>query len=193
MNQKNEDVKENSESSTEKTSEDYVPYSRFKEVNDGFKQTKEVVDSLKSEIETLKNRPAEEEEPLDWKEAESRAVNKAVEKAKAELRKEQEQQAETEKTLEKQFDYLTAMGKKVSPAIRKSILERVLETGNNDVIGYYLEQSKNFETKMQSERQKKEAFIPPTQKSTDNIKNPSFTYAEIHNKSLDDLVSEASI
>ena len=172
---------------------DTVPYTRFKQVIDDKNEMKTKFEILEKEIETLKQQqpPVVEEEPLDWKEAESRAVNKAVSKIEQKVQERADEDRQQELKIERSFEQLTVIGQEITPAIRKAVLTEMIKTGDDDVFGTYLKIKKQLITTEKTEQQIKEGFVPSSEKGPDAGKT-SITYKELRAKSLDDIVEEAS-
>lgn len=173
--------------------ESQVPYSRFKEVIDSRNEFKTDIDTLKGEIEALKQQQPkeEEEEPLDWKEARQKTIDKAVATMEAKQQEIEKVKTIQGRLMEKRFQQLKSMGQDITPAMEKSVLKRLIETSSDDVIGTFLELQATQAKTTKGEQVKKEGFVPPSHKGTVADKD-AFTYKEIRGKSLDELMSEAN-
>ncbi len=176
--------------STEPDEKDPVPYGRFKEVIDEKNQSKSDIETLKTEVQALKDLKTPEEEPADWKEAESRAVNKAVGKVKEEMKITADAETAREDAIEKGFDQIKGLGQEITPEIRKATLENMVKTGE-DVYDSFLKVKQQASKTEQTETQKKEGFVPPSTKGTEGP-GSEIDYKEIKSKSLDQLMEEGS-
>ncbi len=190
------DVKQETTPSVEKTNiEDTVPYSRFKEVIDDKNELKGDLKSLKESIEDLKQQqkpePEPEEEPLDWKEAESRAVDKAVSKIEKKAQEKADADYNQEQVIERSFEQLEEIGQEITPAIKKAVLTKMIETGNSDVFGTYLKIKEQTVKTEKTEIQKKEGFVPPSDKGIVAGKT-GIPYKQLRDTPLDDIVEQAS-
>ena len=177
----------------EKTPEEKgdIPYERFKEVVEEKNQLKTDLETLKGDIDTLKQQqPKEEEtEPSTWKEAEDRAVKRATTQIKDEITQTLEEEREQEKSIEKSFGQLQSMGQEITPEVKKIVLTKMIETGNEDVFGVYLSAKDEIAKVQKGEQIKQEGFIPTSQKGAEAEK-PAFSYQSIHGKSPMDILKE---
>ena len=174
------------DSSTDKTilsKPSDVPYNRFKEVNDELKATRDEVNSLKEAVASLKPKEQEEEyqDPATWKEAEERFLSKAILKVKEEFSKEQKEDLLMEQKLEKTFDNLSALGHEITPSIRKTVYERMIKTGSDDVIATFAQYNQEQTKQQKGQQQRSEGFVPPSRNSS-SVNVPSFSYKDIHGK-----------
>lgn len=193
---KNPDVPQDADPSIEQTKdtvneeERTIPYARFKEINDGYKQTKAELESLKGELETLKtSKPKEEvKEPETWEEVEERAAKRAISQIEAKLKAERQQEAETEKVIEKGFDQLVALGQKITPEVKKQVLEEIVKTGDS-VHDAYLAVKSKIEKKETSDQIKVEGQLPTSKGGED--KHIAIPYKDIHRLSMDQLIARA--
>ncbi|HEC66131.1 MAG TPA: hypothetical protein ENI23_12630 [bacterium] len=188
------DVKQETTPSVEEPNvKDTVPYSRFKEVIDDKNELKGDLKSLKESIEDLKQqqKPEPEEEPLDWKEAESRAVDKAVSRIEKKSQEKADADDKQEQAIERSFEQLEEIGQEITPAIKKAVLTKMIETGNSDVFGTYLKIKEQTVKTEKTEIQKKEGFVPPSDKGTVAGKT-SIPYKQLRDTPLDDIVEQAS-
>ncbi len=170
-----------------------IPYERFKEVIDDKNEMKDNLQTLQQEIETLKQqRPeVEEEEPLDWKEAEKRAVNKAVTKMEESAKKVAEESRKQDQRIEKSFEQLEEIGQKITPDIRRTVLTKMIKTGSKDVLGTYLTIKEQIVKTEKVEQLKKEGFVPSSQKGSVAGK-PGLSYKQLRDTPLDEIVERAS-
>ena len=170
-----------------------VPYSRFKEVIDQKNKMGDDVKFLREEFETFKQRQPEkeEEEPLDWRQAEERAVNKALLAMEKKNKESADKEHQNDLAIEKGFDQLIAMGKEVTPAIKKAVLTKMIQSGDTDVIDTFLSIEKKAEETDKVEQIKKEGAIPSSQKGSEAGKS-NLPYKELRNKSLDEIVEGIS-
>jgi len=173
-------------------SEETVPYERFKEVIEEKNQLKEDLETLKKDVETIKSSQPEpeEKEPTTYEEVEERAVKKAVKQIEKNLSEEKQADIKEEERIEKSFGQLNSMGQKITQAVKKAVLTKMIETGNTDVISTYLEMKELADGKANAEQQKKEGFVPPSHKGTGTPKS-GFNYNEIKGKSLEEIISES--
>ena len=174
------------DSSTDKTilsKPSDVPYNRFKEVNDELKVTRDEVNSLKEAVASLKPKEQEEEyqDPATWKEAEERFLSKAILKVKEEFSKEQKEDLLMEQKLEKTFDNLSALGHEITLFIGKTVYERMIKTGSDDVIATFAQYNQEQTKQQKGQQQRSEGFVPPSYKSS-SVNVPSFSYKDIHGK-----------
>ena len=162
---------------------DAVPYSRFKEVNDELKATRDEVNSLKEAVASLKPKEQEEEyqDPATWKEAEERFTSKALAKMREEFSREQKEELRIEQGLEKTFDHLSELGHKITPEIRKGVYERMIKTGSDDVIATFAQYSQEQTKLEKGQQQRSGGFVPPSRNSS-SVNVPSFSYKDIHGK-----------
>lgn len=165
------------------TPEQNVPYSRFKEVNDTVKSLKEEINQLKTRVPE-----PEEKEPQTWKEVAELAAIKAEQRVKETLSRQQEKESLQEQKIEQNFKVLESLGHKVTPEIRKTILEEMIKTGNDNVIEIYTQKQAQFK----SGQLKREGFVPPTRAGSGTDKTPAWSYKDIRSKSFEDIVAEAS-
>lgn len=169
--------------------QDSVPYHRFKEVIEEKNAYKNDLEKMRADIESLKAVKEPEPEPTTYQEVEERAVKKAMtaferRQAEAEAKERAEEQA-----IETKFDQLKAIGQDINSEIRKAVLAKMVETGNNDVVATFLEVKKSLDKTSKIEKQKKEGFIPPSHKGSPAANG--YSYKEIRNKSLDQIIDEA--
>jgi hypothetical protein len=176
-------------SEDENTLEGPVPYSRFKEVIDEKNSFKTDLDSLKEEIANLKAKePEVEEEPSDWKELKERAVKEALTTfERKQLEKEQKAKEVDNQIADKLAD-LKAIGQEINPQIEKAIYAKLIETGSTDVVKTFLKVKAEMDKKIKTDEIKSNAQTPSSNKGSEA---KSFSYNEIHNKSLDELLAEA--
>ncbi len=188
----NPDEKQETTPSVEETNvKDPVPYSRFKEVIDDKNEMKGDLKSLKESIEDLKQqqKPEPEEEPTDWKEAEKRAVDKAVTKIEKRTQEKADKDYQQERKIERSFEQLKEMGQEITLAIKKAVLTKMIETGDSDVLGTYLKIKEKTAETVKTETQKKEGFVPSSEKAT-AAGTSGMPYKELRSKSLDEIVEE---
>ena len=170
--------------------EGQIPYKRFKEVIDDKNQLKVDLETLREQVTTLQQHKEEEEEeePLDWKEARRRTI----EKTKAEIKEEREKVADAEKRqeaiIDKSFAQLEAVGQEVSQDMKKAVLRKMVETGSNDVFQTYLDVKEKAIKTGKTEQQKKAGFIPPSHKPSEAGKS-TLSYKALRNKPLDDIIA----
>lgn len=165
--------------------ESAIPYYRFKEINDKYKDTKSELQTLKEEIATLKPKE-EEKEPETWREVEERAAKKAISAIESKLNAERQQQSEAEQVIEKGFDQLKALGQKITPEIRKSVLEEIVKTGNS-VHEAFINVKTRTDKKDTSDQIKVEGQLPTSKGNEDN--KISIPYKDIHRLSTDQLIA----
>ena len=181
-------------SEADKTPEgEAVPYSRFKEVIEDKNALKESVETLKEDIKALKQQqpPVEEEEPLDWKEAEKRTVDKAVAKIQGDLKTRAEQDQAQERVIENSFTQLKAMGQEITPDVKKAVLTQMIKSGSEDVFDTYLKIKEQSVKTEKTEEIKKEGFVPPSQKGS-GAGAGGLSYEQRRGMSLDDIVERAA-
>ena len=172
--------------------EEAVPYSRFKEVIADKNALKDDIATLREDIATLKQSqtPAEEDEPIDWKEAEKRTVDKAVAQMKGELNTKAEQDNAQDRAVENSFTQLKAMGQEITPTVKKAVLTEMIKSGNEDVFATYLKLKEQFVKTEKTEEQKKEGFVPSSQKGG-GTGTGGLSYQQLRAMSLDDIVERA--
>jgi len=168
---------------------DSVPYNRFKEVIDEKNSFKTELDMMKQEIESLKAVQEPEPEPTTYQEVEERAVKKAITQFERRQAETQAQDRAREEAIDNKFEQLKDIGQEITPDIRKAVLTKILETGNDDVVAHLLEVKKSLDKTSKAETLKKEGYIPPSHKGSPAAK--SFSYKEIRSKSIDDILAEA--
>lgn len=155
-----------------------VPYERFNEVNAGLKDAKTEIETLKSEMESLKgSQTFEEETPADWKEVSEIASKKAVETIRAERIAEEERETVQEQAIESKFEQLKSLGHEVTDEIRATILKELIKSGTNnpdDVVKIYLKQK---EAGQETERIDESKTVVSKGKGGEQ-KSGEFTYAE---------------
>ncbi len=181
-------------SEAEKTPEgkDTVPYSRFKEVIDDKNELKSDLKILREDIETLQQQQeSKEEEPLDWKEAEKRTIDKAVSKIEKKAQEKADADYDQEQVIERSFEQLKEIGQEITPTIKRAVLTKMIETGNSDVLGTYLKIKEQTVKTEKTEIQKKEGFVPSSDKGIVAGKT-SIPYKQLRGTSLDDIVEQAS-
>ena len=180
------DVK--SDPSTEKP-EQTIPYERFKEVVEERNQDRQTLAQLKEEIETLKTSlpKPEEPEPADWKEVKERAVREAMAKLEEKQAKQRQEEEEQERVIESGFQKLEALGQKITPEIRRSVLTEMVKTGD-DVYDTFLKIKAKTDKTEKVEQLKQEAI--PEGKGTDNTQI-GLTYKQLHSMSIDDIIAKA--
>ena len=167
-----------------------VPYERFQEVIDDKNQFKSDLETLTKEVQGLKDLKTPEEEPADWKEAETRTVDKAVTKIKGEMKVEADAEVAREEAIEKGFDQIKGLGQEITPEIRKATLEHMVKSGE-DVYDSFLKVKQRSIKSEQLKTPKGEGFVPPQSKGTEGP-GSDLSYKEIRSKSLDDLMEEGS-
>jgi len=188
-----ETTEEVSEDEKTPSGEEAIPYSRFKEVVDSKNELKSDLNSIKEELENLKTaKEAEEEEPLDWKEAEKRTINKAVRQIKEDLQKKAEEDVAREKVIEQSFSQLSKMGAKITADVKKSVLTEMIRTGDKNVIDTYLNIKDKVDDRIRVNQQKKEGYVPISKKGSD-ADIPTFDYKNIRGKSVDDIIEESGL
>ena len=190
-----EEKQEATPSVEETNLKDTVPYERFKEVIDEKNEFKGDIKSLKESIETLKQsqqqKPEPEEEPLDWREAQSRTIKKAVSIVEKKAQEKADEDYQQEQKIETSFKQLKGIGQEITPEIKKAVLTKMIETGESDVFGTYLKIKEQTVKTEKTEIQKKEGFVPSSEKATVAGKT-SIPYKQLRNTSLDDIVEGAS-
>ena len=182
---------EGSEAVKTPESKDTVPYDRFKEVIDDKNEMKTKFEILEKEIETLKQQKVTEEEPLDWKEAETRTVNKAVSKIEQKAQVKADQERQEELRIENSFEQLKEIGQEITPDIKRAVLIDMIKTGDGDVLGTYLKLKKQLIVTQKTEQQKEEGFVPSSDKGA-TAGESGMTYKQLRGTSLDDIVEKAS-
>jgi chromosome segregation ATPase len=170
--------------------EQAIPYYRFKEVNSKFKETKSELESLKQELATLKTaQPQEEKEPETWKEVRESAADLAVKRLEAKMQAEAQQQNEIEESIDRSFDQLKALGQKITPEVRKSVLEEIVKTGDSVHDAYISVQTRTLK-KETSDQIKVEGQLPTSRGSEDN--HIDIPYRDLHRLSTDQLIARIS-
>lgn len=169
-------------------SEDTIPLHRFSEKVEEANTYKTKVEALESEIESLKSKEPEETEPSDWKEVESRAVEKATAKMKADLLDEEEKDRKEEMAIETSFAQLKQIGQDITPEIKKAVLEQMIQTGKS-VIDVYSEVKTKIDKDTKTAQIKSESKTPSSKQGSEET--PSFSYKDIRGKSLDDIIDES--
>lgn len=175
----------------ETPSEGQVPYSRFQEVITEKNEMKETMETLKQDMETLKQQQPEkeEEEPTTWKEMEERAVSKAVDKMRGDIKTASEADSVQERAIEASFNNLRKLGNDITPAVEKQVLEQMIKTGNEDVVGNYLQIKDQADKSVKSEQVKQAGFIPSSEKGAD-VERPAVSYESIQGKTPMDILRE---
>lgn len=167
--------------------EQSIPYYRFKEVNSKFKKTKNELESLKQEIASLKTaQPQEEKEPETWKEVEERAANRAINALEKKLNAERQQQDEIEESIDRSFEQLKALGQKITPEVKKAVLEEIVKTGDN-VHEAYISVQTRASKKETSDQIKVEGQLPTSRAS--EVNHIDIPYKDIHRLSTDQLIA----
>jgi len=169
-------------------SEESVPYSRFKEVIDQKNKMVDSINTLKQDMETLKQQQPEKEveEPLDWREAQDRAVNEAVSKIEEKSKKIADEKYQQDLAIEKGFEQIKGLGHDVTNATKKAVLTKMIEDGSTNVFDSYLKIKESLVKTEKAEQTKKDGFVPSSQKGSDAGK-PSLPYKELRNKSLEEI------
>ena len=173
--------------------EEAVPYSRFKEIIEEKNSLKDDLTTLKEDIATLKQgqKPEVEEEPLDWKEAEKRTVDKAVAKIKGELETKAEQDQAQDRAIENSFTQLKTMGQEITPTVKKAVLTEMIKSGNEDVFATYLKIKEQSVKDTKVEEIKEKGFIPPSQKGS-GAGTGGLSYDQLKAMSMDEIVERAA-
>ncbi len=167
--------------------EQAIPYYRFKEVNSKFKETKNELESLKQELAALKtSKPVEEKEPETWKEVEERAAKRAIDAIDKRLSAEAQQQQEIEQSIDRSFEQLKALGQKITPEVRKSVLEEIVKTGDSVHDAYISVQTRNLK-KETSDQIKVEGQLPTSRGN--EAKTIDIPYKDLHRLSTDQLIA----
>ncbi len=183
-----------SDSEVVKTQEDKgsVPYDRFKEVIDSRDEDREALKTLKEDMETLKQQQPkkEEEEPLDWREAENRAVDKAVSKIEEKNRNIADEKHQHDSAIEKGFEQIKGLGHEVTNDIKKAVLTKMIKDGSTDVFDTYLKVKESLVKTEKTDQTKKDGFIPSSQKGTDAGK-PGIPYKKLRDMSLEEIAEGA--
>ena len=181
-----------SEDEKTQSDKDSIPYYRFKEKVDEVNEVKSTLETLKEDMETLKQQQPEkeEEEPTTWKEMEERAVSKAVKEMEGRQAKTSEADVAQERAIDKSFDHLQKLGNDITPDVKKQVLEQMIKTGNEDVVGNYLQIKDQVDKQIKSEQTKQDGFIPSSDKGAD-VERPAVSYESIRGKSVIDIVREA--
>lgn len=171
--------------------EQTIPYYRFKEVNDGFKATKAELQSLREEMDKLKtSKPEEEEkEPETWKEVEERAAKRALSEFKRIQETERAKQEEIDKSIEQGFKQLKSLGQEITPAVEKTVLERMVKTGES-VHDAYISIKSELSKESKSKQIKDEGYIPES-KGTEAKQGLGISYKQLRTLSTEQLVELA--
>ena len=171
---------------------DTIPYPRFKEVIEEKNSLKTDIEILRREIADLKQQqPLEEEEPLDWKEAEQRTISKVLTEIERKNQERAEEDYRQEQEIENSFEQLKSIGQEITPTIKRAVLTEMIKTGDDDVFGTYLKIKEKLIKTEKTEQQKKEGFIPSSEKGATAGK-PGLSYKELKSKSLDEIIEQAS-
>lgn len=168
-----------------------IPYDRFKEVNDSYKAVKAETEELKEEIAKLKtSKPEEEEkEPETWKEVEERAAKRALNEFKRIQETERAKQEEIDKSIEQGFKQLKSLGQEITPAVEKTVLERMVKTGES-VHDAYISIKSELSKESKSKQIKDEGYIPES-KGTEAKQGLGISYKQIRTLSTEQLVELA--
>jgi len=110
------------------------------------------------------------------------------------LEKKQEAQAkadaEQDQYLEESFNQLRKMGEKIPQQVEEKVLTEMIRTGKTNVLSVYADLKGKEAFKDTIQQQKAEGFVPKTGGGT-GADVPKFSYGDIRNKSLDDIMDEA--
>jgi len=166
-----------------------VPRWRVKELTDSNKALREDIEVFKQQQKKIDEE--NQAEPLDWKEAENRAVSKAVSKMEKKAQKIADARNKQDQMIERSFKQLKAIGQEITPAIEKVVMTELIKSGSNDVFGTYLKIKKQATKTEKTEQQKKEGFVPSSQKGS-AAGQSGLSYKELRATSLDALVERAS-
>jgi len=168
--------------------ESSIPMHRFRQVVKEKNEAKTALEQAQKEIATLKSKvPEEEQEPADWKDVESRAVEKAVGKIKSDLEQKEQEELDYEEQVENNFSYLEKLGHKITKEVKSAVLTEMIETGNENVIETFLKIKEKMDKQTEVEQKKSGANLPSSQRGQVNTKG--FSYKEIKGKTIDDIIS----
>lgn len=185
-----------------------VPYSRFKEVNDGLKQTKTENETLKAKLEELStvvsqikasSQPQTNENSWDVRAQKAESWDKFVSDIQEDtFRKWETRQQEADRKAEEQLNNeigkLKDMGLNDSDvnAVMKFAVEKARKSGINDPIPLDVAYTWWNDTKPKTNPSKEVSEKVQSSKSTDGgTSNKAKSYKDIRDKSLDDIISEA--
>lgn len=169
-----------------------IPYSRFKEINDGYKATKAELETLKGELAQLKtSKPeAEEKEPETWKEVEERAAKRAIEEMQKLTKAEREKQDAIDADIERGFTQLKALGQKITPEVEKQVLEHIVKTGDSVHDAYISIREKALKSETVKQI-KDEGYIPEARGKGDKPNDIAIPYKMLKTHSTEQLVEWA--
>ena len=122
---------------------------------------------------------------------ESRTIKKAVSIVEKKAQEKADEDYQQEQKIETSFKQLKGIGQEITPEIKKAVLTKMIETGESDVFGTYLKIKEQTVKTEKTEIQKKEGFVPSSEKATVAGKT-SIPYKQLRNTSLDDIVEGAS-